>query len=137
MMRRHVSALGLCLEGRVEIVEENYRNITASYDAFVSVGQYAEFGRLARLSLTAERGCAATRTSNAGPRSFHVPAGASHSAPRARWSRGAQIRLEVAQAAQEPAQQTPRANRPWGAVGASCACWSIPSESNRSLIVSD
>jgi cyclopropane-fatty-acyl-phospholipid synthase len=50
------------LEGRVEFVEDDYRNITGSYDAFVSVGMlehvgrehYPELGRVARRSLTAE-----------------------------------------------------------------------------------
>ena len=50
------------LEGRVEFVEDDYRNITGSYDVFVSVGMlehvgrehYPELGRVARRSLTAE-----------------------------------------------------------------------------------
>ncbi len=47
------------LEGRVDFVEDDYRNITGRYDAFVSIGMlehvgvenYAELGRVARRSI--------------------------------------------------------------------------------------
>lgn len=50
------------LDGRVEFVEDDYRNITGSYDAFVSVGMlehvgrehYPELGRVAQRSLTVQ-----------------------------------------------------------------------------------
>jgi cyclopropane-fatty-acyl-phospholipid synthase len=50
------------LQSRVEFIEDDYRNISGSYDAFVSVGMlehvgqenYPELGRLARRALTAE-----------------------------------------------------------------------------------
>jgi cyclopropane-fatty-acyl-phospholipid synthase len=49
------------LQDRVEFVEDDYRNISGSYDAFVSVGMlehvgrehYSELGRVVRRSLTA------------------------------------------------------------------------------------
>jgi cyclopropane-fatty-acyl-phospholipid synthase len=50
------------LEGRVEFIEDDYRNISGAYDVFVSVGMlehvgrenYHELGRVVRASLTAE-----------------------------------------------------------------------------------
>ncbi len=55
--RQRVAELGLA--GRVEFVEDDYRNISGRYDVFVSVGMlehvgpenYREFGRMARRSL--------------------------------------------------------------------------------------
>jgi cyclopropane-fatty-acyl-phospholipid synthase len=52
-------ARGLGLDGRVEFVEDDYRNITGAYDAFVSVGMlehvgvahYPELGRVMQTSL--------------------------------------------------------------------------------------
>jgi len=50
------------MEGRVEFIEDDYRNISGSYDVFVSVGMlehvgrenYPELGRVAKRALTAE-----------------------------------------------------------------------------------
>jgi len=50
------------LEGRVEFIEDDYRNISGSYDVFVSVGMlehvgrehYPELGRVVQRALTAE-----------------------------------------------------------------------------------
>ena len=50
------------LEGRVEFIEDDYRNISGSYDVFVSVGMlehvgrenYPELGRVIRRALTAD-----------------------------------------------------------------------------------
>jgi cyclopropane-fatty-acyl-phospholipid synthase len=58
--RRNAREQGL--EGRVEFIEDDYRNITGRYDIFVSVGMlehvgrenYAELGRVVRRSLTTE-----------------------------------------------------------------------------------
>lgn len=55
-------ARGLGLQDRVEFIEDDYRNISGSCDAFVSIGMlehvgpenYPEFGRLVRRALTAE-----------------------------------------------------------------------------------
>ncbi|HUY84217.1 MAG TPA: cyclopropane-fatty-acyl-phospholipid synthase family protein [Steroidobacteraceae bacterium] len=57
--RRHARELGL--EGRVEFVEDDYRNIAGRYDVFASIGMlehvgvenYEEFGRIARRSIGA------------------------------------------------------------------------------------
>jgi cyclopropane-fatty-acyl-phospholipid synthase len=58
--RRRARELGL--DGRVEFIEDDYRNIRGSYDVFVSLGMlehvgpehYPELGRVARRSLTGE-----------------------------------------------------------------------------------
>jgi len=58
--RRRARAQGLA--GRVEFIEDDYRNISGRYDVFVSVGMlehvgarnYPELGRLVRRSLTTE-----------------------------------------------------------------------------------
>jgi cyclopropane-fatty-acyl-phospholipid synthase len=58
--RRHAREAGM--ESRVEFIEDDYRNISGSYDAFVSVGMlehvglenYPELGRVAKRALTAE-----------------------------------------------------------------------------------
>ncbi len=50
------------MENRVEFIEDDYRNISGTYDAFVSVGMlehvgrenYPEFGRMAKRALTPE-----------------------------------------------------------------------------------
>ena len=58
--RRRAREAGM--ESRVEFIEDDYRNISGSYDAFVSVGMlehvglenYPELGRVAKRALTAE-----------------------------------------------------------------------------------
>jgi cyclopropane-fatty-acyl-phospholipid synthase len=68
------------MESRVEFIEDDYRNISGSYDAFVSVGMlehvgrenYPELGRVAKRALTAEgRGLIHSIGRNR-PESFHA-----------------------------------------------------------------